>query len=356
MIWLEDCDASMNHHVGGKCANLGELIKAHVPVPPGFAITTEAHRAFLTRNHVADDVRDWLASLDIDDLEAVEAVSADLRQRFETAVIPADVEEAIRTAYAELARRCGDHAVPVAVRSSATAEDLYTASFAGQLETYLWIRGADEVVQHTLRCWAGLFTPHALIYRAKMGYATEEAVMSVCVQQMVRARTAGVMFTLNPTNGDRSKIMVEACWGLGEGLVSGGITPDQYLIDKVTLSVVKRTVSEKKVEYQFDPAAGKVRPVPVGDDRRNQPALADEEIVQLAQVAKRLERYYGRPQDIEWAIGVDASVPDGPNRVHILQSRAETVWSQAQAKSIVQPSVGAMDLMLAKLMNPEGRS
>jgi pyruvate,water dikinase len=231
----------------------------------------------------------------------------------------------------------------VAVRSSATAEDHYTASFAGQLETYLWVRGPDDVLRHVRRCWSGLFTPHAITYRSQFGFAEEQVLVSVGVQQMVDARAAGVLFTLNPTNGDRSKVMIEACWGLGEGIVKGDVNPDRFLVDKVALSVLQRTVSEKEREYRFDPSRGEVVAAPVEADRRSSPSVSDQEVLELARTGKGIERHYGAPQDVEWAIGRATGAGDGGERLFVLQSRAETVWSRRPRASVFKPGASALE-------------
>ncbi len=324
MLWFEQAEATSVHLVGGKCASLGELSRTGVDVPVGFAVTTEAHRAFLRENRIHEQVADMVTSLDLSDVVRVGAVSAEIRTIVESAEIPAAVEDAIRSAHASLLDRCGG-AQAVAVRSSATAEDHYTASFAGQLDTFLWVVGIEAVLASVLRCWGGLYTPHAIIYRQRAGFAEEESIMSVGVQQMVDARSAGVMFTLNPINGDRSKIMIEACWGLGEGVVKGDVNPDRFLVDKVTLEILDRTVADKRREYRYLPDSDSVEPLELDPERSVRPAVSDDEVRNLARLAKRIERHYGRPQDIEWAIGPRKGDSDG---VHVLQSRAETVWSQ----------------------------
>ena len=211
---------SSTRDVGGKCASLGELIQAKLDVPPGFAVTTTAHRLFLDRSDLSRREGEVLASLDYEDMGALTQASKDLRALVEGAELPSEVAEAVRAGYRQLAARSGNENAPVAVRSSALAEDLTTASFAGQLQTFLWIEGEDAVVDHVRRCWSGFFTPEALAYRKRLEVPEQDALMSVGVQRMVHARSSGVMFTLNPLNGDRSKITMESVWGLGEGLVS----------------------------------------------------------------------------------------------------------------------------------------
>jgi pyruvate, water dikinase len=233
--------------------------------------------------------------------------------------------------------------VPVAVRSSAVAEDLSTASFAGQLQTYLWIEGEDAVVDHVRRCWSGFFTPEALSYRQQQGIAPADALMSVGVQKMVKARSAGVMFTINPLNGDRSKVVIESTWGLGEALVSGEVDPDRYTVDKVTFGILERVVGAKQVEHRVDLERRAVSVEPVDDARRATPSLSDEEIKELVKVGKAIERHRGTPQDIEWAV-------DDSGDLLILQARAETVWSRKERKPTTEKRGSALEYVLADLL------
>jgi pyruvate,water dikinase len=351
ILWLEDCDASSAAVVGGKCAGLGEMTKAGFAVPPGFAVTTGAHEVFLSQGGLEQSLSSVLASIDPDDVGSVQASSRNLRELVEAAALPEAVERAIRSAYQELGERCETDGVPVAVRSSAVAEDLATASFAGQLETYLWVRGADEVVRHTVRAWSGLFTAAALAYRHERGLGSGRALMAVGVQRMAEPRAAGVMFTLNPLNGDRSKIAIEASFGLGEAVVSGEVDPDRYLVDKVTLELVERAIGNKQVEHRFDPEQGCVVAVPVAEERRGAACLADAEVLELAALGKRIERYHGAARDVEWALCEDT---DGPS-IQVLQSRAETVWSQKQPeRPVMEPKSSAVEYVLAELLGSGG--
>ena len=258
VLWFEECDASSTAMVGGKCASLGEMVKAGIAVPPGFAVTTGAYEEFLERSGAAGIISELVAGVQFDDLHSVRTASEAIESAVVSAGLPEDVEQAVRAAYDDLSARAGTSEVPVAVRSSATTEDLASASFAGQLDTFLWVLGQDEVARHILRCWAGLYSPNALTYRERLGTSGENPLMSVGVQQMVDARAAGVVFTLNPVSGDRSKIALEAVWGLGEGVVSGTVDPDRYLVDKVTLEILSRTVSVKENEYRLDPETSTV--------------------------------------------------------------------------------------------------
>ncbi|TKJ31661.1 MAG: phenylphosphate synthase subunit beta, partial [Chloroflexi bacterium B3_Chlor] len=249
VLWFEECDENSLPLVGGKNMSLGRMKSAEIPVPPGFAITTRAYDEFLTQANIHREMQDALAKVDPEDVSTVQRAGKTVRGLIRSAPVPPDPEQAIKDAYGQLCEKCNLAALPVAVRSSATAEDLPRASFAGQQETYLWVVGPSEVVEATRNCWASLFTDRAISYRLKMGFPHEQVLISVGVQKMVNARTAGVLFTLNPLTGDRSKIVIDANWGLGESVVKGEVTPDNYLVDKVTFNVGRRTISPKTVEY-----------------------------------------------------------------------------------------------------------
>ena len=347
IVPFEECDAGETRRVGGKCASLGELLRAGFDVPPGFAVTTDAHQLFLNSGDLRSREEELLRQIDYEHVGAVTEASRELRALVEQAPIPEQIIADVKEAYGALARRTGRDALPVAVRSSATAEDMAAASFAGQLQTYLWISGENAVVEHMRRCWSGFFTPEAISYRERMEIPPEEALMSVAIQQMVDARTAGVMFTLNPVNGDRSKIMIESTWGLGEAVVSGEVDPDRFLVDKVTIEVLERTIACKQVEYRLDPKQDRVVSLPLEGERRDEASLSDPEVLELAKLGKQIEKHYGRPMDVEWA--VDAT----RGELFLLQARAETVWSQRERPSLVGKKSSALDYVLSDLL---GRS
>jgi pyruvate,water dikinase len=242
--------------------------------------------------------------------------------------MPSGIEKSIRAAYNELSKRTKASKVFVAVRSSATAEDLPDASFAGQQETYLNVKGASELVEKTVKCWSSLFTPRAIFYRTQKGFKHEDVLISVGVQKMVNAKAAGVTFTINPVTGEPNQIVIEANWGLGESVVSGSVTPDDYIVDKNTLQIVKKRIAKKTVEYIRDPKTGKTIHAEIDAERQNIPCLTDEEVIKLAEIARKIEEHYGKPQDIEWAIERDVPFPQS---IFIVQSRPETVWSLKEA-------------------------
>jgi pyruvate,water dikinase len=346
-LWFEEyVEERDRSRVGGKCASLGTMVEAGLPVPPGFAVTTEAYDTLRSHPDLVTLVHDHLASVD-GDTRRLQAAAVEIRAAVEAIPVPGQIEEEIRRRYAQLSERSGLDEVPVAVRSSATAEDQPDASFAGQQDTYLWVRGADQVVEHVRRCWSSIFTDRAIAYRRAMGYDHQVIAMAVAVQQMVDPKAAGVAFTLNPQDGDRSQVAIDASWGLGEAVVSGEVTPDNFLVDKVLRTVVRRMISSKHVEYRL--VGDRVEKVAVDDERREQACLTDDEICAVAAMARRAERHYGCPQDIEWAI--DRHLPDGENIV-LLQSRPETVWSRKQVAPVVSGTYDPVSSIVATLTAP----
>ena len=320
VLWLADCNGDRAPLVGGKAAGLGVLVEEGLQVPPGFAITTAAYREHVDHNGFAADLERLLA--DCATFEAQQRASDEIRALFEASRPSPALEEAVLAAHATL---CADQSMAVAVRSSATGEDSRMASFAGQQDTYLWILGGDEVVRHMVRCWSSLFTPHAIAYRAQMGTPVDDLAMGVVVQQMVPAEAAGVMLTIDPISGDSSAIVIEAAFGLGAAVVNGEVDPDRFCVDKGALSIRSRAIGVKKLAYRFDPAVQGTRREDVGRQLQGQPCVTDAEVLELANLGRRMEQTMGRTQDIEWAIGPGST---GERQVFLLQARPETVWSQ----------------------------
>lgn len=306
--------------VGGKCASLGQMTQAGVAVPPGFAVTTDAYRTMLDDHGLGAEIERHMTGVDSDDLDQIDRAAQAVRIRIRSHKLTAEVEAAIRTAYEAMGSD-----LPVAVRSSATAEDMPDASFAGQQDTYLWVRGIEQVLEKVRDCWASLYTTRAVAYREKNRITHADVLMSVGVQKMVNARTAGVAMTLDPITGDRTRIVIDASWGLGEMVVSGVVTPDNYTVEKVLEQIINRKISDKHVELVGDATLGEAVEREVDAARRKVQCLSDPEILAVARLAKRLERQNKCPQDVEWAF--DADLPDGENLL-ALQSRPETIWSQ----------------------------
>jgi rifampicin phosphotransferase len=316
VVDLGDCSPDEYALIGGKASGLAALIRNGFQVPPGFALTTRAYREHVEHNALAGDIERLVA--DCQTFEDQQRAADEIRQLFESSQLPSEVEDAVLDA-------CSTDARPLAVRSSATAEDTIGASFAGQQETFLWIVGGQAVLRHVLRCWASLFSPHAIAYRGRFQTPPGDLAMAVVVQNMVAAEAAGVMMTLDPLTGDRSTITIEAAYGLGAAVVNGEVTPDRFCVDKAQLSIATRASGDKSVAYLFDARAQAVARVPVERSLRTRACLADEEVIELARLGKRIEAVMGRPQDIEWAIGPGAG---GPRDLFFLQARPETIWSK----------------------------
>ncbi len=303
---------------GGKGANLGELTRLGIPVVPGFVVTAPAYFRFLDAAALRPDAERILASLDVNDRSSLETTATGLRSLITAAPMPEDIAAAITAAYRELG------AGAVAVRSSATAEDLAQASFAGQQESYLNIDGAANVVRAVQDCWASLFEARAIHYRAGAGFGQLDVGIAVVVQRMVQSERSGVMFTLHPVTNDHTQVLIEAVYGLGEAIVSGQVTPDMYAVDKPTGALLESEVTPQEQELVRNPDATCSEDanhwVDVDWGRRAHQKLTDEEAVALAAMGQTLEAHFGCPQDIEWAHA------DGA--FYILQSRAVTTTGQ----------------------------
>lgn len=336
--------------VGGKCASLGTMSQAGLPVPPGFAVTTSVFAEAKGLSGSRHDLLEMIAGIDLEDNAQLSRVAEQARGIVAGWPIPPAAEDQIRREYAALCELCGVDDIPVAVRSSATSEDSPDASFAGEHDTYLWVRGADAVLDKIRSCWASLYTDRAIAYREEMGYHHDDVDMSVAVQKMVHPRAAGVAFTLDPTNGDKSGICIDAAWGFGEGVVSGDITPDNFLVDKVLWNINRRIISPKAHAYrliQTGQADDRISRVELDETTANAPSLTDAEIVAIARLARTAEKHYGCPQDIEWA--VDQDLPAGEDVV-LLQARPETVWSKKRKQ--VSTGTDLMTSIVDTLVNP----
>lgn len=306
--------------VGGKAANLGELTAAGMPVPSGFVLTTRAWAAFRDENHLRDRITEVLRGLDPDDPTALERAAAALQLIVRQGAIPDAVARAVADAYGRIGS--GGPAAPVAVRSSATAEDNAQSSFAGMFESYLNVRGEESLLEHVKRCWASTFGARVLFYRLEQGFPAEMPV-AVVVQRMVPAEKSGVMFTTDPATRDASRIVVEAAWGLGEVVVGGQVTPDRYVLDKQSLAVVEAAVAQKDFMLAADASgSGTVRYDLSADPRGSARVLADAELRALGELARRVEAHYGAPQDIEFAISGDSIVLTQSRPITTLRARA----------------------------------
>ena len=322
VLWFDGLRRADVGLVGGKSSSLGELTSSvDVPVPYGYATTANAYRYFMEKTGQNKKIHKMLQELqDVEDSVELHEVCTKIRESICSATMPEDLAEQIGKAYEELAEKVGEKNPFVAVRSSATAEDLPDASFAGQQDTYLNVTGRDMVIRKVKECYASTFTDRAVYYRAKKNFDHENVALSAAVQMMADAKAAGVMFTVNLATGADDSIMIEGSWGLGEYIVQGTVTPDNFVVDKDSLTITSRRINEKSIEL-IRKEGGDVEERKVEPERAKAQVISDEQIAQLADYAKRIEKHYGCYMDMEWAV-------DHKDRLWILQARPETVWSK----------------------------
>lgn len=327
ILWLADVDKNDIPLVGGKGANLGELLRAEIPVPDGFVVDARTFREFIEKTGIGEKIYSILRNLDVEDTEKLEAASREIREIIESSMIPEEIEKEIREAYRKLCMEEGKE-VFVAVRSSATAEDLPDASFAGQQETYLNVVGENEVVEKVKKCWGSLFTPRAIYYRVQKGFQHEDVSIAVVVQKMVNSEKSGVMFTSHPVTGEK-RCIIEAVFGLGEAIVSGLVTPDTYVYNRESRKLEEVKVGEKK--FMLTKQDGKTVKVELDAEKANERVLSDDEIEKLVTLGELIEDHYGKPQDVEWAI------EDG--KIYIVQSRPVTTIREEKDAEEVKAAV-----------------
>ncbi len=319
ILWFSEISKGDIPKVGGKGANLGELIKAGLPVPDGFCVTAEAYFSFLDQTGLRNIIKESFSGLDVQNTQALNTASEKVKEAILKAEMPTDIADEIKKAYGRLS---GDEGlVYVAVRSSATAEDLPDASFAGQQITFLNVSGDKNVVNAVQGCWASLFEARAIYYRQEKGFDHFQVGIAVPVQKMVQSEKSGVMFTVDPVTNDESKIAIEAGWGLGEAVVSGSITPDRYLVDKKSLEIVEKEIA--KQTWMISLRDDKNEKIDVSTDKQEVQKLTDSEIKKLAELGVKIEEHYKFPQDIEWAIEKD--------KIYMVQSRPVTTIKKKDA-------------------------
>jgi pyruvate,water dikinase len=321
--------------VGGKGASLARLASAGLPVPDGFHITTQAYNRFVDENNLQAGIQAALEQVDLDHPATLEAGSAAIQEMFAQAHTPPDLESAIAQAYAGLPGLNAAGEQPVAVRSSATAEDLPEASFAGQQETYLNVQGTAPVLEAVKRCWASLWTARAIAYRRRQSVAGQGLSLAVVVQTLAPAEAAGILFTANPVNGRREQAMISAAWGLGEAVVGGLVTPDTLIVDKASGVALERQIADKQVMTVRANRGTQEQPVPA--ELRSAPVLGDEAAAELVRLSCQIETLYGMPMDIEWALA--------GGHFYILQARPITALPEPEAPATIE----------WKLPNPKGQ-
>jgi pyruvate,water dikinase len=323
IAWLDSPDPPHVGQVGGKGRSLHALRQLRLSVPDAFVVTTSAYRCAIPAS-LAHEIERRITAIGKDaNVTTIDDVARQLRDLLYTETSEHQADSAIREAYATLTDRVGLDHPPVAVRSSSAAEDSVEHSFAGEHDSYLGVVGADEVSDAVRKCWASLFTARAIAYRARRGLSATDDAMAVVVQHMVDARAAGVFMTLNPVNGDRSKVVVESVWGLGEPLVSGTATPDRFIVDKVTREVLERTVATKTHRAVLDPLTGRgiTRSEVLPEDHET-PSLSTAELKLLVDIARTIEANANCPQEGEFAVHAQ--------QIYLLQARPETVWSNKE--------------------------
>jgi len=319
---VEKIRKDMIELAGGKGANLGELVSFGVRVPPAFIITSKAFKYFLEYNNLVEKIKEILSSS-----PNSEEASENIKKLIRSSKMPEKLASMILQAYDELSNKFGKE-ILVAVRSSATAEDIEEASFAGQQDTYLNV-SREELLDKVKEVWASLYNARAIEYRKSKGIDQLSVLIAVVVQKMVNSRSAGVMFTLNPVTGDERYIMIESNWGLGESVVGGKVTPDEILIEKSSLRIVEKKISNKRIKIIYDIQLRKNVEVILNEQEANTMSISDEEAIELARLAMKIEEHYKRPMDIEWAIDADLKFPDN---IFIVQARPETFWSVKKRK------------------------
>jgi pyruvate, water dikinase len=347
IYWLKEVSAKHNNIVGKKCAHLGELTSAGFRVPPGYALSVEAYSRFMRETEVTDLLLKFLSAFQGDpdnvaDTMKFEEASREMRRIVESIRMPPDMEETVKQYYAELCKITGRENVYVATRSAGPV------SHPGQYETYLNVSGAEEVVQNVIRVWSSTFNTRSVIARARLGLPVHYDPIGVAVLTMVDAKAAGVMFTVNPIDGDESKVAIEASFGFGEAVVSGSVNPDRYLVDKVTMEIEERVVSDKGAEFAYNPETREMEYRELPPDKRKLPCLEDREVIELTRIAKQVEAHFGAPQDIEYSIS--GSLPF-PESIFLVQARPESVWGKKKKESVLGKKSG-FELLFERAMTP----
>jgi pyruvate,water dikinase len=332
VAWFADIDLKSVPLVGGKGASLGELRRAAIAIPDGFVLTVDAFRSFIAPLKQQMGLEQGIESLRGADMTKLNSACAEIREALIKQRCPPELQDVIGAAY----RRLSEHGkFPVAVRSSATSEDSADASFAGLQDTYLWVRNEQAMLEAVKLCWASLYNAESVSYRLRLGLPEAQLAMAVVIQRMVNSLCSGVMFTRSPLTGDRSVITLEGSWGLGSSIVSGEVTPDKFVINKITREITRRDIATKLHAHVPAPDGG-ILVQDVAPALQAVPCLQDAQILALAEVARKVEQHYGKPQDIEWALDQD-------DNILLLQSRPETVWATKEKAPVAKPTAKPFD-------------
>jgi len=326
---------------GTKCANLGELMRIGMPVPPGFVVTSEAFDFFLKDTSAGEEIKERLREFTAspENLTEYEKLSQALCQIITGKDIPSELQVSISSAYDALCNECKTKDIPVAVRSSGCSEDLPTAAFAGQYDSYINVIGFKSLLSRVKDCWASLFTARAISYRLKNALSIMDMMMGVIVQKVVKVRSAGVAFTALPSTGNNSWVMIEGNWGTAESVVQGEVTPDKFYVNKETLEIEEKNIARKLRQYALNMTGTREEKIP--EHKQSTPCFSDEEAVKIAEMAKQIESHYGTPQDIEWAIESDLPFP---TNIFLVQTRPITTLQKKNAADQV------VDLMLTRFI------
>jgi pyruvate,water dikinase len=340
IVWFNEVSKNDIPLVGGKGANLGEMTNAQIPVPTGFIVTANAYYDFLQRSGISGKIREFLEPLDVNDSRKLQQVANEVKEIILNAPMPPELAKEIRDAYIKMGRGL------VAVRSSATAEDLPTASFAGQQTTFLNVKGEEQVIVAVQGCWASLFHPRAIFYRHQQGFDHFRVGIAVPVQKMVQSEASGVMFTIEPVTSDASKIAIEAVFGLGEAIVSGEVNPDLYMVNKEDVKITSKKIAKQDWQLIRNPAGDDQQPnikVPLSSSMQTQQKLTDDDIITLAKLGKYIEDLYHFPQDIEWA--------KEDKEIFIVQTRPVTTIKKEVAAGVA-PEITAPVLLAGAPASP----
>ncbi len=347
IYWLKEVGTEHNDIIGKKCANLGELTREGFRVPPGFALGVGAYDRFMKETGANDRLLKYFDSFradpeDIADTPKYDAASKEIRSMVESIKMLPYMEKTIREYYQGLCRETGIDNVFVATRSAGPK------SHPGQYETYLNVSGEEDVIKNVIRVWASSFNTRSIISRARLNLPLHDDPIGVAVLTMVDAKAAGVIFTVNPVNGDESKVAIEASFGFGEAVVSGNVTPDRYLVDKVTLEIDERVVSDKGAEFAYNPETRTMEYKELEADKRKIACLEEREIIELTKIAKKVQAHFGCPQDIEYAISMTLPFPES---IFLVQARPESVWGKKKKGTVLGKKSG-FELLFEKATTP----
>lgn len=339
-LWFEEIEGKDFPLVGKKNANLGEMIKAGILVSPGFSITIYANEKFITDTGIKKKLEKQSKELGQVTYESAKRASEIAIYLIQSGEIPPDIRNEILFGYKRLCEKSNTKDVPVAVRSSGAI------SMPGQMETYLNIRGENDLLEYIKKCWSSAYNVEAIMYRLNKGMNFLFNI-GVGIPKMVNSRVSGIIFTINPLNGDPSKISIDASYGLGETVVSGIVTPDTFLIDKVTIDIIKTTIGSKEIQCVYKENGSDVVQVEVPEEKRKMLCLSNEEVKEISRIGKLIENYYGKPYDIEFGIDVDLPFPES---IVILQVRPESVWSKKEPVAKTEKKKDPMNRILSQLL------